>query len=108
MEELPRLAQLRKDFGERIHTMTLNVDFDGDPETSISDLVNQTKKVLAAKNVDSQNLVSSDPLDDVFERYSIESFPTLLFFQNGELKEKLEGEFSFEHEVVPTVERFAN
>ena len=76
-------------------------DADSVPDESLQDRV---KKKLVSLELNCENVISSDPIDQVFERYDIFALPVVLVYgSDGALAKKFEGAFTYEEDVFPFV-----
>ena len=98
--------QLHEKYGDRVHGISLNVDFDGDAESPSEQLLAEIVSVLKELNIACENVVSSDPMDEVLKDFDIFSLPAVLIYNSqGELHKRFDGTVSYQKQVFPKVER---
>ena len=98
--------QLHEKYGDRVQAISLNVDFDGDAEGPSEQLRAEIVSVLKKLNIVCENVISSDPMDDVLEDFDIFSLPAVLIYNSqGELHKRFDGTVSYQEQVFPEVEQ---
>jgi hypothetical protein len=99
-------VQLHEKYGDRVHGISLNVDFDGDTEGPSEPLRAEIVAKLRKLNIACENVISSDPMDDVLKGFDIFSLPAVLIYNSqGELHKRFDGTVSYQEQVFPEVER---
>ena len=59
--------QLQEKYGDRVQAISLNVDYEGDAEGPSEELRAKIVSALKKLNVVCENVISSDPMDDVLK-----------------------------------------
>ena len=98
--------QLHDKYGDQVVGISLNVDFDGDAEGLSPQLQSDVASVLTKLNITSENVISSDPMDDVLKDFDIFSLPAVVIYNSqGELHKVFDGTVSYADQVFPEVEQ---
>lgn len=98
--------QLHEKYGDRVQAISLNVDFDGDGEGPSEQLRAEIVSVLKKLNIVCENVISSDPMDDVLKDFDIFSLPAVVIYNaQGELHKRFDGAVNYQEQVFPEVER---
>jgi hypothetical protein len=99
-------VQLQEKYGERVQAISLNVDFEGDGQAPSEQLLAKVQSKLDQLNMACENVISSDPYDDVLSDFDVFSLPAVLIYDSqGGLHKRLDGAVSYEEQVFPEVER---
>ena len=84
--------------------MTLNLDFDEPGGQPDRELQQRVLDKLTKMEIDARNLIAADGYASVLEHFNAFSLPAVLIFgTDGKLKEKFEGDVTYERDVVPLV-----
>jgi thiol-disulfide isomerase/thioredoxin len=112
LREFPNLVKLSEKFGDRAACISFNVDYDGsasDPPASYREPV---LKFLTTQQAHFQNVISSDPNEDFFNRIKLGGPPAVFVYdRTGKLAHRFDNsdskqpEFTYEKDVVPLVEK---
>ncbi len=103
---MPRVLQLQNSYPEQVHCMTLNLDHDDPDVPPDLNKRNEVKGQLLSLNMTIENLMSREPTEAVLKHFDLFSLPaTLVFDQSGSLAKSFEGDFGYEEDVLPAVNR---
>ncbi len=98
--------QLHEKFGDAVHPIAFNIDFDEAEGEPSEELIQKVTAELTENNITCENLMASTPMEPLLEHFGIEiGVPVVLVFKDGNVVEKFEGGFSYEKEVHPAIER---
>jgi hypothetical protein len=99
-------VQLHEKYGEQVVGISLNVDYDGSEENLSPQLQSQIESVLTKLKVTCENVISSDPMDDVLKDFDIFGLPAVVIYDaQGSLHTVFEGTVSYGEQVFPEVEK---
>ena len=95
--------QLHETYPDRLHVISLNVDFDGEGEPP-SDLQRDVRAMLNKQGVTCETIMCSDPTDDVLDQLEIFSLPAALIYdQQGDLLRKFDSMVDYPGVIDPLV-----
>ena len=97
--------QLHEKYGDDVHTIALNMDFDEEEGEPSEELIQDVKSKATEHGITCEHIVSSTPMEKILEHYGALSVPVVLVFKDGNVVEKFEGEFSYEEKVHPAIDR---
>ena len=98
--------QLHEKYGDRVVGISLNVDFVGGTDGLSQQLQRDVVSVLTKLSIACENVISSDPMDDVLGDFDVFSLPAVLVFNSqGELHKCFDGSFSYQEHVFPELEQ---
>jgi thiol-disulfide isomerase/thioredoxin len=104
LAELPHLSQLQEEFGNQMVTISWNLDHDDSESGPTEALQQSVLDKLVQLNVTCQNVISSDPIQEVLSDYEVFGLPaTLVFGSDGKLVHLFEGAFTYDKDVAPFV-----
>ncbi len=112
LKELPELAKLHQQHGEKVVCLSLNCNFtgSGSPEDEREAIL----KVLTEKQATFQNLISSDADEELYKKVGIASIPVVqVYDRTGKLSKQFDNEkneygndgFTYAKHVAPYVEK---
>lgn len=95
--------QLHEQYSDRVHVISLNVDFD-DEGVPAPPLIDQVREMLVKQRVTCEAIMSTDPSDLVLDELNLFSLPAaLLYDERGTLVKAFEGTVDFESDVEPVI-----
>lgn len=98
--------QLHERYGDRVHGISLNVDYEGDEEGPSEQLVEKIVSKLKQLNITCENVIASDAIDEVLSEFDIFSLPAVLIYDaQSELHKRFDGSVSYEEQVIPAVKQ---
>ena len=98
--------QLHEKYGDRLVGISLNVDYEGGEEGPPSQLQSEVESVLTKLNITCENVISSDPIDDVLKEFGVFSLPAVVIYDaQGNLSKVFDGTVSYAEQVFPEVEK---
>lgn len=98
--------QLHEKHDDQAIGISLNVDFDGSEDSLSPELESKIVSVLTNLKIACENVISSDPMDDVLKDFGVFSLPAVVIYNSqGELHKVFEGTVSYAEQVFPEVER---
>lgn len=99
------MVQLHQQYGDRVHVITLNVDFDETGEPS-NELRERVLAMLKRSNVTCENLLCSDAMEDVLGELEILGLPAAMVYDaEGNLLRRFDGKVDYENEILPLIEQ---
>ena len=102
--ELPHIVDLHHQHSDHVHAIALNVDFDGDSQPS-AELQQKVKAAIVEHKVQIENILCSDPMEDVLADLGIYSLPAALIFdRNGNELRRFDGLVDYEGEIIPFID----
>jgi len=113
MKEFPNLVKLHRQFPDTVACISVDIDYDGledEPPESFHDKV---LAFLSKHEATFQNVISSDPGDDVYDALEVIAIPVVLVYdREGNLKKKFTNEdneygddgFKYQQHIIPLVE----
>ena len=103
--ELPNLVKLAEKHGDKVHAMTLNLDYEsGDPLDD--EARSKIMRVLEKRGIRADNYISTTGTDTVLEHLGASAgLPTVVVFDaTGKQVKVFDGMFSYEDDIAPLVE----
>lgn len=113
LKEFPGLVRLNEQYGESVHCIGFNVDFDGRKTRPPESYREGIEKFLQAVDARFPNYISNTPSLEVFADVGIDSIPAVLVFdQQGKLVEQFADTgqtagFTYEADIIPLVAKLA-
>ena len=111
VREFPNLVKLAETFGDRATCISFNVDYDGSAANPPESYREPVLKFLTAQHANFQNVISSDPNEDFFNRIKLGGPPAVFVYDRaGKLVRRFDNsvpkqpEFTYEKDVVPLLE----
>jgi len=98
-------VQLHDKYGDDVHAIALNIDFDSETGEPSEELKQQVTATLAEHGITCENVMASTPMEELLDHYGVFSVPVVLVFKDGNVVEKFEGEFSYDEQVHPAIDR---
>jgi thiol-disulfide isomerase/thioredoxin len=80
MKEFPGLVALHKTWGDSLHCVSVNVDFDGRRTKPPTDYLPQVRRFLESTDATITNYICETPSEDAFAAIDIVSIPAVLVF----------------------------
>lgn len=97
--------QLHDKYGDAVHSIALNIDFDSEEGEPTAELKQQVTTTLSEHGITCENMMASTPMESLLDHYGVFSVPVVLVFKDGNVVEKFEGEFSYDQQVHPAIDR---
>jgi hypothetical protein len=107
-------VQLHRDFAGQVACISLNIDYNGDPDEPPESFRDQVLEFVTEHGATFQNVICSDPDEKLYEMLDLGAIPAVLVYDRaGTLRKRFdndEGEygtdgFTYEQHVVPFVEQ---
>lgn len=111
LKEFPGLVRLDQQWGERLHCVSANIDFDGRRTRPPESYEPKVSEFLEQQKAELRNFLCTTPSDQVYEKLKIPSIPAVLVFdaQGKEVARFVDaGEtlgFTYQKDVIPFVEK---
>lgn len=109
LKEFPGLVRLHQQWGEQLHCVSANIDFDGRKTRPPESYESKVMDFLRLKSASFDNYLCTTPSDEVYTELKIDSIPAVLIF-DAEGKEVARfvdaGEtlgFTYEKDIIPFV-----
>lgn len=113
VREFPGLVKLHNDFPEDVACISVSTDYYGDPVQTPESFREKVTKFLADKGASFDNVICSDPSDEVMAELGVAAVPVVLIYgRDGELEKRFDNDdflygdegFTYEDHVRPLVE----
>jgi len=113
MREFPGLVKIQKKHKQKVHCISVNIDFYGDGDGPSASLQHRVSKFLTKQQARIENIICSDPDEKVYEQVPFASIPAVYVYDSaGKLRELFyndddnfgEEGFSYERHITPLVE----
>lgn len=114
MREFPHLVQLHRKYLDQVACFSLNVNYDGSAEAPPESLREPVQKFLNEQQATFQNILSSEPDTQLYDRLDLASIPAVFVYdRDGKLRKRFDSEsgefdpqgFRYDQHVVPLVEQ---
>jgi hypothetical protein len=114
VRELPQLVQLYQRHTDEIACFTFNMDYAGAADEPPEVAREAVLKHLTAAKAHFQNVISSVPDEEMYNRLDLGSVPAVLVYdRDGKLSKRFDNDsgeygdkgFDYEHHVIPYVEQ---
>jgi hypothetical protein len=101
-------VQLQEKYPERIHAITLNIEFDGEGEPT-EELQEKVRSMLSRRGISCESILCSDQLKTTMSELEVAGLPAVLIFNaEGELIRKFDSDFGYEEQVTPLIDALVN
>lgn len=111
LKEFPGLVRLHREWGEKLHCVSANIDFDGRKTRPPESYETKVMDFLRLKEATLDNYLCTTPSEEIYTELKIDSIPAVLVF-DAEGKEVARfvdaGEtlgFTYEKDIIPFVEK---
>ena len=95
---------MQNEFPDQVVAVTLSVDHDDADTKPSEELLQAVITKLNALKMDVQNIIASDSMDEVLEKYHVFSVPFVVVYgKDGTPLKEFEGEFAYKDDVAPFV-----
>lgn len=96
---------MQKKYPDDVVGISLNVDHDQADTAPSDDLREEVLAKLSELNLETVNLMTSDPFDEMLERYDLFSLPAAIVYdREGKKLKTFEGDLSYEKQIFPLLE----
>lgn len=90
--------------GDKVLALSWNLDHKDANQEPTEELRQAVLNKLEELNITCENVIASDPINEVLTRYEVFGLPaTLVFGRDGELEKVFEGAFTYNNDVTPFV-----
>jgi len=90
--EFPNLVKLQAELGPQVACVSVSADYDGTPSQPVESYREQVLEFLAAQQATFDNILCSQPAEDLFDALGVGSIPTVFVYdQHGKLARKFTG-----------------
>lgn len=114
VRELPKLADLQRQFPKSVVCLSVSVDYTGAQEETPESHREQVMKILETRNMAVQNFISSTSDFDIYEKIDLASIPAVLIYDRaGQLVKRFDNDlndfgeegFTYADHIAPLVEQ---
>ncbi len=96
--------QLQEQYPDRLHAISLNVDFNDSEGVPPAELKHQVATLLSKMDVACENVLCSDPMDDVLRELDLFSLPAAIIYDaQGKLHRRFDGDVDYAEGILPAV-----
>ena len=114
MEEFPNLVKLHQQFPDNVACISVDIDYNGREDQPPESFRDEVLEFLSKHEATFQNVISSDPDEDVYNALEVGSIPVVLVYdREGSLKKKFTNDdneygdegFTYQQHIIPLVEK---
>jgi thiol-disulfide isomerase/thioredoxin len=113
MREFPGLVKLQKRHKQKVHCISVNIDYYGGGDGPSASLQRRVLKFLTKQQATIENVICSDPDEKVYEQVPFASIPAVYVYDSaGKLRALFDNDgdkfgdegFTYERDITPLVE----
>jgi len=114
MREFPNLVKLHRQFPEKVACISVDIDYIGRTDEPPESFRDDVLKFVSKHEATFQNVISSDPDEDVLNALEVGSIPVVLVYdREGKLQKKFTNDdneygdegFTYQQHIIPLVEK---
>ena len=114
MREFPNLVKLQKQHKDDVVCISMNLNYAGIKDEPPESFREEVLAFLRKQNAEFQNVISSDPDAELFEKLDLASIPAVYVYERrGKLAKRFvndnirspEDEFTYRKDIIPLVEK---
>ena len=112
--QFPNLVKLHRQYSDKIACISVDIDYYGSPDEPPESFRDEVLKFLSKQDAAFENVISSDPDEDVLNALDVSSVPAVLVYdREGSLRKKFTNDdneyggegFTYQEHIIPLVEK---
>jgi hypothetical protein len=96
--------QLQEKHPDRVHAISLNVEYSHDDQMPPTTLQDKVKSMLKRLDITCKNMMCNGALTDTVSQLEVGGLPAVLVYVDGKLARRFDSKFSYTKDVLPFVD----